>query len=156
MIKRLRRRMTLMVIVVLILVSAGIVLAIHLANERNIAVQAEETLAVLADGSASPAEGRTTPPPKPSEDDDGNQFGRRNGRGMRGQPPELRSGGDVAAVKAHEIAVESAHGAHFDHAVFDEIVQKIGELQRLVKRLRPALGDRRQRRVVRCCAQALR
>ena len=98
MIKRLRRRMTLMVIVVLILVSAGIVLAIHLANERNIAVQAEETLAVLANGSASPAEGRTTPPPKPSEDDDGNQFGRRNGRGMRGQPPELRSGGDVAAA----------------------------------------------------------
>ena len=98
MIKRLRRRMTLMVIAVLILVSAGIVLAIHLANERNIAVQAEETLAVLANGSASPAEGRTTPPPKPSEDDDGNQFGRRNGRGMRGQPPELRSGGDVAAA----------------------------------------------------------
>ena len=35
MIEKLRRRMTLMVIAVLILVSAGIVLAIHLANERS-------------------------------------------------------------------------------------------------------------------------
>ena len=39
MIKRLRRRMTLMVVAVLILVSAGIVLAIHLADEHSIAVQ---------------------------------------------------------------------------------------------------------------------
>ena len=37
MIGRLRRRMTLMVISVLILVSAGIVLAIHLSNEHSIA-----------------------------------------------------------------------------------------------------------------------
>ena len=48
MIRKLRLRMTLMVIAVLILVSAGIVLAIHLSNERNIAAQAEDTLAVLA------------------------------------------------------------------------------------------------------------
>ena len=35
MIRRLRIRMTLMVIAVLILVSAGIVLATHLSNEQN-------------------------------------------------------------------------------------------------------------------------
>jgi len=53
MIKRLRRRMTLMVIAVLILISAGIVLAIHYANERSIAAQAESTLSVLAENSGS-------------------------------------------------------------------------------------------------------
>ena len=55
MIGKLRRRMTLMVIAVLIIVSAGIVLAIRLANERNIAVQAEDTLAVLAENGGANA-----------------------------------------------------------------------------------------------------
>ena len=78
MIKRLRRRMTLMVIAVLILVSAGIVLAIHYANERSIAAQAESTLSVLAENSGSrpslppdgstPADMNETPPPKPDGD----------------------------------------------------------------------------------------
>lgn len=91
MIGKLRRRMTLMVIAVLILVSAGIVLATHLSNEQNIAAQARDTLSVLA-------EGRTeAPPSKPSEDDDGTKFGRKNGgRGNRGQPPEIRNGGEAA------------------------------------------------------------
>ena len=47
MIRRLRRRMTAMVIAVLVLVSAGIILANHLSNEHSIRTQAEETLAVL-------------------------------------------------------------------------------------------------------------
>ena len=51
MIKRLRLRITAMVIAVLVLVSAGIVLATHLANERNIAAQAEE-IAGLIDSNA--------------------------------------------------------------------------------------------------------
>ncbi len=98
MIRKLRRRMALMVIAVLILVSAGIVLAIHLANERNIAAQAEETLAVLADNSGEMNLRKDNPPAKHDEEDDGNKFGRKNGRGLRGQPPEIRSGGDAAAA----------------------------------------------------------
>ena len=47
MIRRLRRRMTAMVIAVLVLVSAGIILANHLSNEHSIRTQAEETLAEL-------------------------------------------------------------------------------------------------------------
>ena len=50
MIKRLRLRMTLMVIAVLVFVSAGIVIAIHLSSQRNITMQAESALAELADG----------------------------------------------------------------------------------------------------------
>ena len=93
MIRKLRLRMTLMVIAVLILVSAGIVLATHLANERNIAAQAEDTLAVLA-------ENGTAGNRKESQGwDDDRRFGRKNGgRGMRGQPPEIRSGGEAAAA----------------------------------------------------------
>ena len=91
MIRKLRRRMTLMVIAVLILVSAGIVLAIHLSNERNIAAQAKDTLSVLTE------ERKETPPPKPDGEDDGTRFGRQNGnrRGNRGLP-EIRNGGDAA------------------------------------------------------------
>ena len=99
MIKRLRLRMTAMVIAVLVLVSAGIVLATHLANERNIAAQAEETLSALADSPGASDFRKETPPPKPDEDDDGNRFGRKNDRrGDGGQPPEIRSGRDAAAA----------------------------------------------------------
>ena len=52
MIRQLRRRMTLMVIAVLVLVSAGIVLAIHLANGHSIAAQAADSLSVLAEQDA--------------------------------------------------------------------------------------------------------
>ena len=101
MIKRLRRRMTLVVIAVLILVSAGIVLAIHLANERSIADQAASTLSVLAESSGSrPAgrpenDGREGLPSRTS--DNGGPQNRKNQRGGRGQPPELRSGSETAA-----------------------------------------------------------
>lgn len=106
MIKRLRRRMTLMVIAVLILVSAGIVLAIHYANERSIAVQAESTLSVLAENSGSrpslppdgstPADMNETPPPKPEGEIDPSPRGYGERR-MRGQPPEARDNRTVAA-----------------------------------------------------------
>ena len=62
MIKRLRLRMTAMVIAVLVLVSAGIVLATHLANERNIAAQAEETLSALAESPGASDFRKETPP----------------------------------------------------------------------------------------------
>ena len=93
MIRRLRRRMTLMVVAVLILVSAGIVLAIHLANEHSIAAQAEATLSVLAEnsGSAGVSEPR---PQKP----DGNGRMNRERRDFRGEPPEIRSGREAAAA----------------------------------------------------------
>ena len=101
MIKRLRRRMTLVVIAVLILVSAGIVLAIHLANERSIAAQAASTLSVLAESSGSRPAGRPENdgweglPSRTS--DNGGPQNRKNQRGGRGQPPELRSGSETAA-----------------------------------------------------------
>ena len=106
MIKRLRRRMTLMVIAVLVLVSAGIVLAIHYANERSIAAQAESTLSVLAENSGSrpslppdgstPAEMNETPPPKPDGESDPPPPG--NGeRRAPGQPPEARNNLAVTA-----------------------------------------------------------
>ena len=109
MIKRLRRRMTLMVIAVLILVSAGIVLAIHLADERSIAAQAEETLSVLAENCGSRSDGqpdgtgqekqRETLPAK-SENDDSSRLSRISGnrRGNRGQPAEIRSSSEAAAA----------------------------------------------------------
>ena len=90
MIKRLRRRMTLMVIAVLILVSAGIVLAIHLADERNIAAQAEETLSVLAENSG----GR----PQGAGENVGGRTRKGDRRGKGAQPPEVRSGRDAAAA----------------------------------------------------------
>ena len=109
MIRRLRLRMTLIVIGTLILVSAGIVLAVHFSNERNIAAQAESSLAVMADGNGpggpegpaaeddgtEPPAGRgETPPAKPDKDGRG---GRMN-KGQRGQLAEIRSGRDAAAA----------------------------------------------------------
>ena len=96
MIKRLRRRMTLMVIAVLILVSAGIVLAVHLAGERSIAAQAEEALSVLAENNGARSAGGTDG--RKTEDGEG-RLSRMNGnrRGSRGQPPEIRSGSEAAA-----------------------------------------------------------
>ena len=97
MIRKLRVRMTLMVIAVLILVSAGIVLATHLSSEQNIAAQAQDTLSVLAESGGTAENRKENPPPKPSEDDDGNRFGRKNDRrGGRDMLPDIRSGGDAA------------------------------------------------------------
>ena len=127
MIRRLRRRMTLMVILVLILVSAGIVLAIHLSNERIIAAQAETALSTLAEGSevrlslppekggpggtgetpppkpdgeeTDPGSRDESPPPKPEGDESGPPSPPEGNRpGAPGQPPEIRNGRDVAAA----------------------------------------------------------
>ena len=95
MIRRLRRRMTLMVIAVLILVSSGIVLAISLANSHSIAAQAEETLAVLTEN-AGAGENRMQRPDG-SMDPRGGRMNR-DRRGFRGEPPEIRSGRDAAAA----------------------------------------------------------
>ena len=109
MIKRLRLRMTLIVIGILILVSVGIVLAVHFSNERNIAAQAESSLAVMADengapdgpapeddGTEPPAGRGETPPPKPDKDDRGGRMNK-NQRG-RSQLFEIHSGRDAAAA----------------------------------------------------------
>ena len=76
MIRKLRLRMSLLVIGVLIAVSVGIVAAIYMMNNRNIEAQAEASLEVLAANSGQrpqPPEfreppfpdGEKTPPPKP-------------------------------------------------------------------------------------------
>ena len=96
MIKRLKRRMTLLVIAVLILVSAGMVLAIHLSNIRNITVQAEASLAVLAEEDGGPGK-REAGPGNEKEKAPGREPDK-NRRGGKGQPPEIRSGRDAAAA----------------------------------------------------------
>ncbi|MBQ9252554.1 MAG: HAMP domain-containing histidine kinase [Clostridia bacterium] len=90
MIKRLRRRMSMLVIGVLVLVSIGIVVAIYEVNNQNIISQAESALEAIAESSGVlPAgEDRTppeildgvTPPPKP----EGEEESRRS-PGSRGE-----------------------------------------------------------------------
>ena len=112
MIKRLRLRITLMVIAVLVLVSAGIVLAIYFANARSIATQAEATLSVLAEtrgsrpssASAAQQEGSETASANPDEGDASPI--RRDRRWSWGQPPEIRSGsGAVTAGLSNFYAI---------------------------------------------------
>ena len=78
MIRKLRLRMSLLVIGVLIVVSVGIVAGIYMMNNRNIEAQAEAALDVLAANSGHRpqppefrdgpfSEGENTPPPKPEE-----------------------------------------------------------------------------------------
>lgn len=95
MIKRLRRRMTVMVIAVLILVSAGIVFAIHLSIEQNIASQAKSSLAFMAENEENGIFDREPPPSKP---DGSEKRMNKNQRGNRGQPQEIRNGRDAAAA----------------------------------------------------------
>ena len=91
--------MTGMVIAVLILVSAGIVLATHLSSEHSIAEQAESSLSVLAENSGTGRFGRENPPPKPEEtDSDRSSRMDKNQHEDRGQPPEIRNGKDAAAA----------------------------------------------------------
>ena len=98
MIRRLRRRMTVMVIAVLVLVSAGIILANHLSNEHSIRTQAQETLAVLAENSSS-ASAPPSEPFRPEERDENGKHGRPGDRkDFRGEPMEIRSGRDAAAA----------------------------------------------------------
>ena len=109
MIKRLRRRMTLMVIAVLLLVSAGIILASYLSNEHSIAVQAEETLNVLAENAGADSaalsesdrpEGKGEVPPEKPDSGDEKRSGFRGGerRNFRGDLSALRSGKEAAAA----------------------------------------------------------
>ena len=105
MIKRLQLRMTCLVITVLILVSAGIILAVYLSNEQNIAAQADASLSALLEKSASSfsradstgMDGKRDEEPVQDENE-----ARRNGRGNRAEPPdkrlppEIRNGRDAA------------------------------------------------------------
>ena len=96
MIKRLQRRLTLMVIAVLVLVSAGIVLAIWLSDVQSITSQAESSLSVLEEGGEA-GRGRMSPGQNPDEGKRGPGPGK-NRRGSRDQPFEIRSGRDAAAA----------------------------------------------------------
>lgn len=96
MIQKLRRRLTALVIVSLMLIAVGIVLAINYANMQNIRTQMYETLETLMENEgqrpASPQSGQTgdmppeqqtgTPPPAP---DDPQESGSRT----EGTPPPL-------------------------------------------------------------------
>ena len=108
MIKRLRLRMSLVVIGILLLVSVGIVLSIYFSTIRNITSQAESSLAVLANENNPPPNDlrddrekgekpEETPPPKPDKDDK-NDRGTKNQRGDRGSSFEIRNGRDAAAA----------------------------------------------------------
>ncbi len=105
MIKRLQLRMTCLVIAVLILVSAGIILAVYLSDEQNIAAQADASLSALLE-KASGSFSRADPPEKDGKHDeeppqDENEA-RRNGRGDKAEPPdkrmppEIKNGRDAA------------------------------------------------------------
>lgn len=107
MIKKLRRRMSLLVIGVLIIVSAGIVLAIYEVNNRNIVRQAEAALDALAQRPPLPDEtdgGETIPPPSEPPDaekagentlpPDGMTTGEGRDRGDPGRFGPGRDGGD--------------------------------------------------------------
>ena len=101
MIGRLRRRMTLMVIAVLILVSAGIILAIHLTSEHSIASRAEEALAVLEEnyGSGSTAASETgRPEGRGEKNGKKGPAGKGERKGFRGEPPAVRSREEAAAA----------------------------------------------------------
>ena len=105
MIKRLQRRMTLLVIAVLILVSAGIVLAIHLSGEHNISAQAESALAVLAEDGENAGRSDTRPP-----DDDKFRGGKtdKDRRGDRGTMPDIRNVRDAAGLgNSYEITLNA-------------------------------------------------
>lgn len=95
MIRRLRLRMTLIVTGILILVSTGIVLAVWFSGERNIAVQAESALSVLAEEGV-PTAGREDPPSQRPDRED--RHGRENPRGGRGLSLDIRNGRDAAAA----------------------------------------------------------
>ena len=96
MIRRLRFRMTFLVIGVLVLVSAGIVLAIHLSAQRNIAVQAETSLSALAEKDGNSGRGEMS-----KQDDDGKKKheSEKSWPKDKGQPPEIRNGRDAAAAE---------------------------------------------------------
>jgi len=84
MIKRLQRRMTLLVIIVLILISAGTVVAIYFVNTNNIITQVESTLDTLEEnrgvlpsmpeGTDAPPNGTDAPPEIPEEGQDGDDL----------------------------------------------------------------------------------
>ena len=94
MIARMRRRVTLLVILFIVLVTAGIVAAISIANYRGVERQAMTALETLTRRSGRPLrttaqEAESTPPPKPDDDEDGEQeetgfFARFRRRGASG------------------------------------------------------------------------
>ena len=93
MIQQLRRRMTLVVIAVLVLVSCGIVLAVHLSDENNIAAQAESFLSALAEEDGRSSSGTLS---KPEDEKKHDKDGEKHK--SKSQPPEIRSGRDAAAA----------------------------------------------------------
>ncbi len=95
MIKRLQRRMILLVTAVLILVSAGMVLAVYLSDIRSISLQAESSLSVLAEEGGNPDREGTVKPDHMGKPKRGTGPDR---RGEEGRLQEIRSGREAAAA----------------------------------------------------------
>ena len=84
-------------------VSVGIVLAIHLSTQRNIAAQAETSLAALAEKNGNPGRGEMSKPDddgkKPDDDGKKKHESEKSWPKDIGQPPEIRNGRDAAAAE---------------------------------------------------------
>lgn len=100
MIKTLRRRLTLLVACVLVLVTAGIVLAIHGVNLRNIDSSARAALAVLSENRGRrPGEASETPPEPPdgeAADRGGGDLPAQGETGAADETPPPKPEGDAA------------------------------------------------------------
>ncbi len=125
MIKKLRRRLTLLVIGVLVLVTAGIVLSIGLINRRNIDAAATAALQVLADnGGRRPGQDIPEAPPQlgdvapPEEDGDATADGRQPQSTPQGGPalrPEVRPRGAFELSGGDSLAnLSNAYTVHLD------------------------------------------
>ena len=102
MIRRLRLRMTLIVIGILLVVSVGIILSIYLSAVQNITAQAESSLDVLAnrrpqDLSDDQASSEETSSAKPDREPRGGRMNK-NQKGNRDLSFEVRNGKDAAAA----------------------------------------------------------
>ena len=135
MIRKLRRRMTLLVSAVLILVTAGIVFSINYMNWRNITIQAENALETLAENAGvRPGLSRENeqPPDKPENGRDDEPGGDMQGeRGERddlsggvgksdekmdkgpvsGQPPQLRDRDTLATLSNYYVVTLAEDGS---------------------------------------------
>ena len=101
MIKTLRRRLTLLVICVLALVTAGIVLSIRAVNLRNIDSSARAALAVLSENRGQrPGQGQEAPPEQPegeASDRIGGDLPPQGEPGMTGETPPPKPEGDPSS-----------------------------------------------------------
>ena len=101
MIRKLRIKITILVVSVLILVTAGIVFSINYMNWRNITAQAQGALETLAENAG-------TRPGIPRGDRPSGKIGEK-GQNDRGQPPQLRD--ELATLSNYYVATLAEDGS---------------------------------------------